>query len=79
MTTVTFKIPDELNELLEELCREEDRSKSWFMRKALQEKLEDWRDLRTGLKALKKHKKNPQTISHKDLMKKLGLTDKDLD
>lgn len=79
MTTVTFRIPDELNEILEELCKEQDRSKSWFMRKALQEKLEDWRDLRVGLKALKKHKKNPELISHDDLLKKLGLTNKDLE
>ncbi len=78
MTTVTFRIPDELNKILEELCKEEDRSKSWFMRKALEEKLEDWRDTRAGLKALKKHKRNPQLISHSDLMRKLKLTEKDI-
>lgn len=78
MTTLTFRVPDELNQLLEELCKEEDRSKSWFMKKALQEKLEDWQDLRDGLKALKEHDKNPRVISHKALMKDLGLTDKDL-
>jgi predicted transcriptional regulator len=79
MTTLTFRVPDELNQVLEEICKEEDRSKSWFMKKALQEKLEDWQDLRDGLKALKEHKKNPRVVSHKALMKKLGLTDKDLE
>jgi hypothetical protein len=48
------------------------------MKKALQEKLEDLQDLRDGVKALKKHRDNPETISHKELMKNLGLTDKDL-
>ncbi len=77
MTTVTFKIPDELNELLEELCREEDRSKSWFMRKALQEKLEDWRDLRVAKKGRKAYEARPDlAISHDQLLKDLKIRKK---
>lgn len=72
MTTVTFRIPDELNELLEEICREEDRSKSWFMKKALQEKLEDWRDLSVAKKGRKNYESRPDlAISHNKLLKEL--------
>ncbi|MES2961894.1 MAG: DUF6290 family protein [Pseudomonadota bacterium] len=79
MTTLTVRISQELDELLQEFCREEDRSKSWILKKALQEKLEDWQDLRDGLKALKNHKKNPNIMSHETLVKELGLTKKDLE
>ncbi|MBM3579301.1 MAG: ribbon-helix-helix protein, CopG family [Alphaproteobacteria bacterium] len=77
MTTVTFRIPDELNEILEELCKEQDRSKSWFMRKALQEKLEDWRDLRVAKKGRAAYEANPDlAISHDQLLKELGIKKK---
>ncbi|MBU6140466.1 MAG: ribbon-helix-helix protein, CopG family [Proteobacteria bacterium] len=77
MTTVTFRIPDELNEILEELCKEQDRSKSWFMRKALQEKLEDWRDLRVAKKGRAEYEANPSlAVSHNQLLKELGIKKK---
>jgi predicted transcriptional regulator len=77
MTTVTFRIPDELNEILEELCRQEDRSKSWFMRKALEEKLEDWRDLMVAKKGRKTYESKPDlAISHNQLLKELGIKKK---
>ena len=74
MSTVTVRIPDELEKIMEKFCKKEDRSKSWLIKKAIQEKLEDWEDLQDGLRALRKHKKNPQTISLDDLAKELGLT-----
>ena len=78
MSTLTVRIPDELEKELQHICKEDDRSKSWFVKKALQEKIEDWHDLRAGLKALKEHRKNPRTISHAALLKELGLTEKDI-
>ena len=42
MITVTARFPDELNKLLEEYCAKEDRSKSWVLRKFLQEGLDEW-------------------------------------
>ena len=78
MATLTVRVPEELEEVLNQFCKEEDRSKSWLIKKALQEKLEDWQDLREGLRALQEHEKNPRTVSHKNLMKELGLTDKEL-
>ncbi len=79
MTTLTVRIPEELDNLLQQFCKEEDRSKSWLLKKALQEKLEDWQDLRTGLKSLKEHRKNPRLTSHEALLKELGITKKDLE
>jgi predicted transcriptional regulator len=79
MATLTVRIPEELELVIKDFCSKEDRSKSWLIKKALQEKLEDWQYLYDGLKALEKHRKNPRVTSHKDLMKLLGLTDKDLE
>ncbi len=79
MTTLTVRIPEELDKILQEFCKEEDRSKSWLLKKALREKLEDWQDLRTGLKALKHHKKKPSLTSHEKLLRELKITKKDLE
>lgn len=73
MTTLTVRIPEELDKLLQKFCEEEDRSKSWLLKKALQEKLEDWLDERAGLKALKDHKKTPNVTAHKALKIELGI------
>lgn len=78
MSSITVKIPDSLEQVLNDFCKQEERSKSWIIRKALAEKLEDWKDLRDGLKSLEKHKKNPKVISQEELIKKLGLTEEDL-
>ena len=50
MSTLTVRIPEELKAAIAKFCQEEDRSKSWLIKRALQEKLEDWQDLRDGLK-----------------------------
>ena len=79
MTTLTFRVPDELAKELEEICKEEDRSRSWFMKKALIEKIEEWRDVRIALKARAEYEKNPAiATSHEDLLKELGLKESDL-
>lgn len=80
MSTLTVRIPQELEKMLETFCKEEDRTKSWIIKKALQEKLEDWNDYRIGAKGLKEYKKNPnQAITHQELIKKLGLTQEEID
>ena len=77
MSTITVRLPDELEKAMQDICDQEDRSKSWFVKKAVQEKIEDWHDLRAGLKALKKHRDDPRAISHAALLRELGLTEKD--
>lgn len=44
MVTLTVRISDELNAAIEEFCKVEDRSKSWLIKKAIQEKLERWQN-----------------------------------
>lgn len=79
MTTLTFRVPESLAEELEELCKEQDRTKSWFMKKALEEKMQEWRDIRIALKGRAEYEKNPDSaISHDQLLKELGLTDSDI-
>lgn len=74
MSTLTVRIPQELEKMLETFCKEEDRTKSWIIKKALQEKLEDWNDYRSGVKALKEHKKNGnKTYSLEEVAKELGI------
>jgi len=44
MAIITVRIPDELISIIDKFCEEEDRSRSWLARKALEEKLEEWRN-----------------------------------
>ncbi len=77
MTTLTVRISDELDQALQQFCKEEDRSKSWLLKKALQEKLEDWQDLRIAKKGRAQYEKNPHlTIGHEALIKELGIKKK---
>lgn len=46
--------------------------------KYLQKKIEDWKDKRDGLKALKKHKQKPNFVDRKTLLKELDLSEEDL-
>ncbi|MES2677596.1 MAG: DUF6290 family protein [Pseudomonadota bacterium] len=74
MSVLTFRIPADLEKVLEKFCEEEDRTKSWLIKKALQEKLEDWQDYRSGIKALKEHKKSgSKTYSLEEIAKELGI------
>ena len=63
MSTITVRIPDELNPLIEEFCKIEDRSKSWLVKKALEEKLKEWRDTKTNseLTSVNKSQKTSRT------------------
>lgn len=73
MTTLTFRVPEDLSQALEELCKKEDRSKSWFMKKALKEKLEEWQDVKIALKGRADYEKNPSlALSHEQVRKALN-------
>lgn len=72
MTTLTFRVPDELAEELENICKEEERSKSWFMKKALIEKIEELRDVRIALKGRAEYEKNPDSfLTHEEFWKEI--------
>lgn len=74
MSTLTVRVPDELEEALNHFCKEEDRSKSWLIKKALQEKLEDWLDYKAAVKALEEHEATgKKTHSIESVAKELGV------
>ena len=80
MTTLTFRVPDELAEELENICKEEERSKSWFMKKALIEKIEELRDVRIALKARAEYERNPDSLlSHDEVLSELGISKDELE
>ena len=79
--TVSLKLPHSLVVELSLIAKQEDRSRSSVVRKFLQEKIEDYKDLQAGLKALEKIKNNPnkKTYSSAEVMERLGISKKDLD
>lgn len=54
MQTVTVKLPDDMAKFLEKIAKEEERSKSYYIRKAIARYLEDLADIRAAKKALAK-------------------------
>ncbi len=72
METVSFKLPKELNQWLEAIASKEERSKSFLVRKALEQYLEDAEDYRDALEVLAR--KEP-TIPLDEIERKYGLDD----
>lgn len=65
------RIPDDLADKVEEIAEELDRSKSYIVKKALEEYASEYAD---GLIALKRSKdKNDKIITVKEMRKKLGI------
>lgn len=50
--SLTVRLPDEINFRLNSLAEQTGRSKSFYVRKAIEEKLEDLEDLYLGLAVL---------------------------
>jgi len=70
MKTLTLRIPDELQERLESLARETGRTKTFYVKTAIEEFLEDREDYLLGIAALDR---NEPTISLDGLVRKLGV------
>jgi RHH-type rel operon transcriptional repressor/antitoxin RelB len=65
------RIPDELSDKVEEIAGELDRSKSYIVKKALEEYISEYMD---GLIALKRlNDKKDKIIPFKKMRKKLGI------
>lgn len=74
--TVTVKLPDDMAKFLEKIAAEEERSKSYYIRKAIASYLEDLADIRAAKKALAEHKKSGgKTYSLEQVMRENGLLD----
>ncbi|MBN9543780.1 MAG: ribbon-helix-helix protein, CopG family [Alphaproteobacteria bacterium] len=70
MTNLTVRLPDDLHQRLETLCMETDRQKSYYIKQALEEYLEEKEDY---LIALGRLTKPGITISLEEAEKELGL------
>jgi RHH-type rel operon transcriptional repressor/antitoxin RelB len=70
MKTLTLRVPDELEQRLEQLARETGRTKTFYAKTAIEEFLEDREDYYLGLAALER---NEPSISLDELERKLGL------
>ncbi len=71
---VTVRIPDALNKILEKFCEIDERSKSWFIKKALQSYIEDREDYAIGMKALKEHEASGErTYTIEELAVEYGI------
>lgn len=72
--TISAQIPSHLNEGLIKICKMEERSKSYFIKKALEmllkEKLEDIQDYEDAKKAYDKFKKSGEKGIPYDKIKK---------
>ncbi len=75
MQTITVKIPDDMAAFLDKIAKEEERSRSYYIRKAILQYMEDMADIRAAKKALAEHKKNPKTYTLEQIMRENGLMD----
>jgi predicted DNA-binding protein len=72
MTTITARIPDELDKSLSMLAQETERNKAYIIRKAIENYIEEKADI---LIALSRIEKNEKTISIEEIKKKYVLED----
>ena len=72
MATLNTRIPDDLSQHLEHLSQETGRSKSYYVRKAIEEFLLDYEDSLLAIAQLEE--KNPR-ISFEEMVKRLDLDD----
>ncbi len=70
MTMISVRIPEDLNKRLETLSHELDRKKSYLIRQAVEEFLEEREDY---LVALARLGKNEKEYTLEEVEKKLGL------
>ena len=68
---ISIRIPDDLAHQLDSVARETDRPRSYIVQKALESYIEDFADLQIALDRL--HDGTDETISGKELRKRLGL------
>ena len=70
--TVTAKIPASLHRQLEKFARKEDRKKSYMIRQAIEEYIEDKKDYEDAMKRIAEDRKE-ERLSLEEVMRKYGL------
>ena len=73
-STLAFRVPTELAEELETIARETGRSKSYYVREALIQYLEDRADYLDAVRILEKSK-GQKRIPFEQIKRELGLDD----
>lgn len=77
-TTISVSLPDELSQALEKISKKEERSKSYYIKKALEsyfmQKLEEQEDYKDVVESLAEFRSSNETgKSWEELQKELGL------
>jgi predicted DNA-binding protein len=74
MSTISFKIKDELEPILDRFCKKMERTKTYFINKALESYFEDLYFYEKGIEALEEHEKaGSKTYSIEELAQELGI------
>ena len=74
------RVPDEVAQKLEEIAHESDRTKSYYVRKAIEGFIEDYVDYQQGIKALQEMEASgEQPIPLEDVIAELDLDKDDFD
>lgn len=74
MSVVTVRIPDSVDKALEKLCLQEDRNKSWFLKKGLEMLMEDMADYYKSEEEYRKFITNKDKgVDFADLAKEVGI------
>jgi RHH-type rel operon transcriptional repressor/antitoxin RelB len=74
MSTISFKIKDELEPILERFCKKMERTKTYFINKALESYLEDLYFYERGIEALEEHERTGgKTYSIEEVAQELGI------
>ena len=71
--SISLRLPEIVHEQLEVIAEESDRSKSYLIRKAIEQYLKEYADYRIALDRL--HDKDDEIISPKELRKRLARKD----
>lgn len=66
--SLTVRLPDEINFRLNSLAEQTGRSKSFYVRKAIEEKLEDLEDLYLGLAVLENVRSGKEEVLSSEAM-----------
>jgi len=70
-TSISIRLPEEINQKIEHLARTIDRPKTYVIKKAIEEYLEEYADYLIALERL--NDKNNKIISSKELRNQLGI------
>jgi len=70
-TSISIRLPEETNQKIEHLARTIDRPKTYVIKKAIEEYLEEYTDYLIAIERL--NDKNNKIISSKELRNQLGI------